>query len=460
MYTLKTIILAFLILPALAMDEPLAKRQRKDTKAQIEQANQKLLEGAESRNIHAVDQALREGAQVDTTSPEGFAALHYSACNGDIQIAKLLIGAQANLNAQDKESYSPLHRAVKKGHVEIVRLLLKAGALVDTEDASHRTPLHLAATKGSFEIASLLMEYKANPNSADNDYYSPLHNALSNKHTDMVKLLLQAKPLLNLRDENGHRPLNIAVEKRDLASIQALIDAGADINAHTFDVNTPLYEAIDNDYTEIAQLLLMKGADYTLAGDRPFDEVYNPNSSEDSEGFLNNRTYSGSGFTCMQRAVLRNNSVLVKLLLAVGADATVKDQADRTALDHARESGNAQIVELLEEYNDLAQNVSLETGQKAVDLGYYALVQIMLKKMFITRVQLRTLAKRAQDAYAVSGNSMYEKINQLLKVEFFKQAKLSIVLNKATARDANGNAVVSPELPKEIADTIAVYAVQ
>ena len=49
----------------------------------------------------------------------GYTPLHYSAWNGDIDIAELLIVKGANLNARDKKNNTPLDVAVKANKIKI-----------------------------------------------------------------------------------------------------------------------------------------------------------------------------------------------------------------------------------------------------------------------------------------------------------------------------------------------------
>ena len=56
-------------------------------------------------------------------------ALHWAAMNGDLELAKLLIGAGASLTATTRvEALTPLALAAQKGHASVITALLKAGA--------------------------------------------------------------------------------------------------------------------------------------------------------------------------------------------------------------------------------------------------------------------------------------------------------------------------------------------
>ena len=78
---------------------------------------------------------------------DGLTALHIAAEQGDSQIARLLIGARANVEAKTRlGEYTPLHLAAEGAHVSVVRVLLEAGADVRAATTNTGvTPLHLAA---------------------------------------------------------------------------------------------------------------------------------------------------------------------------------------------------------------------------------------------------------------------------------------------------------------------------
>ena len=76
---------------------------------------------------------------VDELNPNGFAKLHYAAMRGNLQRAKELIAAGADVGIQQgKFQGQPLQYASAKGHIEVVRLLLESGANTDSVDSRKR----------------------------------------------------------------------------------------------------------------------------------------------------------------------------------------------------------------------------------------------------------------------------------------------------------------------------------
>jgi ankyrin repeat protein len=78
------------------------------------------------------DAALRQieggGARLDAQDEEGRTALHYTATNGEGEIAGLLLSRGASIDIQDDAGETPLHLAVRNGYAAIAELLLDSGA--------------------------------------------------------------------------------------------------------------------------------------------------------------------------------------------------------------------------------------------------------------------------------------------------------------------------------------------
>src|SRR5689334_3966168 len=106
-----------------------------------------LVEAARRSDVAAVRSLLREGADPNGAQGDGMTALHTAAEMGNLEIARLLIAANANVVAKTRiGGYTPLHLAAGSGQAAVVRALLEAGAsprAVTTTGGV--TPLHLAA---------------------------------------------------------------------------------------------------------------------------------------------------------------------------------------------------------------------------------------------------------------------------------------------------------------------------
>lgn len=66
---------------------------------------------------------------------DGRTALHYAASTGDSSsVAELLAAGSVNANAQDAVGYSAVQIAAAEGHLDVLRLLLRHDANVNLHD--------------------------------------------------------------------------------------------------------------------------------------------------------------------------------------------------------------------------------------------------------------------------------------------------------------------------------------
>ena len=98
--------------------------------------------------------------QVEVRTTQDESALMLAALKGYLDICKLLITRDADVN---KPGWAPLHYAATGGHVAVMRLLLDNHAYIDAASPNGTTPLMMAARYGNNDAVSLLLEAGADP---------------------------------------------------------------------------------------------------------------------------------------------------------------------------------------------------------------------------------------------------------------------------------------------------------
>ena len=93
--------------------------------------------------------------------------LFTAARSNDVNMAKTLLDAKADVNQTDDKGYTPLILATYNDNFEVADLLLKHGANIEAKDHSGRTALMGAAFKGNEREVKLLLDNGANANAAD-----------------------------------------------------------------------------------------------------------------------------------------------------------------------------------------------------------------------------------------------------------------------------------------------------
>jgi len=81
----------------------------------------------------------------------GETPLHILAIWGDVEAAKVLLDAGADIDALGEEDHTPLHEAIHQRHIEMVRLLVGRGADLQ-RPCSFGSAVELAALSANPEI--------------------------------------------------------------------------------------------------------------------------------------------------------------------------------------------------------------------------------------------------------------------------------------------------------------------
>jgi uncharacterized protein len=302
--------------------------------ASLQAAPSTLLDAAKERDIATVRELLKEGDDVNAASGDGMTALHWTALNDDVELAKVLLHAGANLKATTRlGGYTPLLIASKTGSIGVVQTLLAAGANPNTATTNGTTALMLAAASGHLPAVTMLLDRGASMNAADSGKGgTALTFAAASGRTDVIRLLTtrgadttivtKVVDLYELtRDEppvptapgtsstpepgaaaargrdrdvpkiagvtrrftlselvglqGGLTPLLIAARQGHLDAADALLDAGADVNQPSGgDRTTPLLIATVNGHFDLASMLLQRGAEPNLASENGVTPLY------------------------------------------------------------------------------------------------------------------------------------------------------------------------------------------
>ena len=118
-----------------------------------------VADAAMAKNGAEVRSLLKQGADVNDAQGDGMTALHWASMHGDLDLAKMLIYAGANLRAATRlNGYTPLFLASREGHAALVKTLVEAGGDAKALSSTGSTPLMLAAASGSVEAVKLLID--------------------------------------------------------------------------------------------------------------------------------------------------------------------------------------------------------------------------------------------------------------------------------------------------------------
>jgi ankyrin repeat protein len=265
--------------------------------------------------------------------------------DADVIIAGLVGGGSGGL--------TPLVFAARQGDIESAKVLLDAGADVNQTTEYGWTPLLVATNNRNYELGAVLLERGADPNIANKGGWTPLYLATDNRnieggdypvpkpdmdHLEYIKLLLAKGADPNLRVKEN-------TLSRTIFTMQWFYEPGA----------TPFIRAAQSSDIELLKLLLAHGADPKLATDNGDTAL----TAAGGIGWVEGVTYETSR---------KNNLETVRFLLDLGLDPNHQNREGRTALMGASHKGRNEIVQLLVDRGarlDLKDRGSRDTANAA-----------------------------------------------------------------------------------------------
>ncbi len=167
-----------------------------------------------------------------------------------------------NIDENDAEGNTPLNLAVHSNQVEIAKILINHQANINLQNAIKDSPYLYAAAQGKNEILAYMLEH-AKPDLTVHNRFggNGLIPAAEKGHIKNVKLLLAAnQESVNFQNNFGYTALIEAVALRDGSTlyqdiIKLLLDSGADQHIQDNSGRTALDYANQYGYEEIKNIL-------------------------------------------------------------------------------------------------------------------------------------------------------------------------------------------------------------
>ncbi len=127
-----------------------------------------VADGAMVGDHEAVRALLQQGADVNAAQGDGMTALHWAADSGDLDLAKMLLYAGANVKASTRlGAFTPLVQASKSGRGSMVSTLLDAGANPNDATTNGTTALMFASASGVVDAVAALLDQGASINATE-----------------------------------------------------------------------------------------------------------------------------------------------------------------------------------------------------------------------------------------------------------------------------------------------------
>lgn len=239
-------------------------------------------------DLELAELLIRAGANATAANRFGVTPLALAAINANAGMIEKLLKAGADVNAPLSElGETPLMMASRTGNVEAVTVLLRHGARVNVKESSRgHTALIWAATEGHSAVAKLLMENGADVNARSNPDTPPAGRRGGGAAAQPAAA--RTEEPARCPAKNAPRPevvfgvagpatrtqatgggcitaLILAARQNHEETVRTLLEGGADIDVTMADGTSALVVAIINAHYQLAGYLLQKGADPNIA---------------------------------------------------------------------------------------------------------------------------------------------------------------------------------------------------
>ena len=275
-----------------------------------------IIEALKAGDVETARTLIAAGADVNAPQGDRATALHWAAHRNDLDAVTLLIEAGADVNAANALGATPLWLAAINGGAPMVERLLEAGADPNVSLKMGETPLMTAARSGSLQTVERLLDHGADINAAEHERgQTALMWAVAQRHAGVARFLIEEDADLHARSKvwyqlentagntnpsgnfrmahGGSTPLLFAARHGDVETARVLVEAGADVQDAEASGASALVISAHSGHGQFGIYLLEHGAD--------------PNAA-------------GAGYTALHAAVLRSQVELVEALLEHGAD--------------------------------------------------------------------------------------------------------------------------------------------
>lgn len=221
---------------------------------------------------------------VELKDQVGRTPLHLAAKVGNEEGVKMLLDANADINARAWDGDAPFHAAARAGFLKTLGLLLeKRPEIKDSGDGKNRTLFMYAIEHGKDELFAFLLEKNAASSRADITGMNPAMLAACLGKAEIVKRLFEISPKEHLYsvDCSGKNLLHVACKSGQIEVVEMLLsleNIAFDLHARDIQGNAPIHLAAIKKHQKIVDLLISKDPELKYlvdASGRDYDDLQN-----------------------------------------------------------------------------------------------------------------------------------------------------------------------------------------
>lgn len=277
-----------------------------------------------------------------------------------------------DLNAIMDDGDTYLTVAIKKDFREIRNYLIEKGASVERANVNKNTPLIVAVNKGMLNSVKVLLDLKVDLEKRNNEGDTALHAAIKNSQDEIALLLIKQGSNIEALDGKNRSAIRLAEDFNVPLSLELLksvlqVEVGAPDIASFRNILTQgdlkrlnnvltRYPRLANDYESINPLaLVIEVKDENVAmrsAEVLIQYEANVNGPKDAE------------VTPLIKATLTEKSKFANLYLQSNANPQLLDKEGKSALIHAVELNNIEMVDMLLSFSAVEKYTFRKDGKK------------------------------------------------------------------------------------------------
>ena len=326
--------------------------QKADTeKAEIyHQMGVRNIQRTQARATSPKDSANRQSKKEDCIETKGLTPLHRAALQGDVESIKAALKEGADIEESSPDGATPLIFAASKGHYYAIKKLLASRANINAVSTKGWTALRIAVRRQDARTVKQLTRNGADINHLSPGGWTALYEASYQGHKAIMRILLQGGADTELRFPHDWTPLMQACYKGDEAAVRLLHGAGSNLEATSAHDETAILLAAGGGHTNIVRMLL----EYGCAPEPSWAKNQNNDSNKLTQKAKARRTREAEdeihvrGLTPLMFASQGGHMEIAQLLLERNVNTEARSPQDKTALEIARENGRMDMVLILE----------------------------------------------------------------------------------------------------------------
>lgn len=345
------------------------------------QANLKIYDLCIAKGINPKKDLDNEGAN---------ALLLIAPFDKDFTLINYFISKGQNLKSTDKNGNTVFNYAAKGGNIETLKKLIQKGVKYTDNALLMASQGGRGMTPNKLEVYQYLESLNINPDAVSKNGENVFHNIVrKEQQADIIRYFISKGVDLDKPDNDGNTPLmNAAAANSETEVVTLLANKVKDINQKNKKGVSALAFAVKSNTPEIVKLLLDKGADvktvdavgdnlaayliqsYTTQKQEAFEakinilqqkgfDILTPQKNENTLYHLavakndlslvkfidtykvDLNTKNKEGMTALHKAsLIAKDDLLLKYLISIGADKTIKTDLKETAFDLASENEN------------------------------------------------------------------------------------------------------------------------